>query len=437
MTQDLPQPGAARVAAAVLALALLVVAAGEFVVRGPLQSVQGRSGDLALIWIQVRTWLDGRNPYDHQQLQQTWRDGGGQIDTTFVRTRWPAVYPPTMHPLMAPVAALPWAAAKSVWLAVNLLALTMLIVWVMPLCGVPRSLPHRVTLTAVILAMAPVHAGLATGQLSIVVMAMALGACWAGDRGRWWLAALLLGLAMALKPQVAGVFWLYLLYKRQWHACAAACVVTVLVGAVGVGQLYVHDIPWLTDLRANLYDNSHGGSGDPTLINPVRFQLINLHYALHGLTDSRALVNAIVLVVAIAACAGAVLAAMITRTAVCDVALLSVIAVASVLAAYHRIYDAVLLAVPIGLLIGQWGRWSRGPWWLCALCCATFLTPGAALLHELVKRGWVGEVVSGAWWWRHVVMPHQNWALCVLMLGLLWQMGIGCRRKFEALAGRA
>jgi len=342
-----------------------------------------------------------------------------------------------MFPVFAVVGAMPWSAAKSTWLVLNLLSLAALIILVIRECRVPRSGLRRAVLVGTILALVPVHTSVAIGQQSIVVVTLALAACWAAERNRPWVSGVLMALGLAVKPHLAGAFWLYLLYKRQWHACAVACVVTGILGVIGAGQLQLHHIAWWADLRANFHDHLHGGAGDPTIANPARFQLIDLHYPLHELTGSRVLVDVIVLAVTLSACAGAVLAARIQRTAACDVALLSVLLVAGTLVTYHRIYDVVLLAIPIGLLIGQWGRWGRGPWWLCALCCATFFTPGGALLHALAEEGWVSESISGSWWWRDIIMPHQIWALLVLMLGLLWQMGIGCRAHPEALADKA
>lgn len=241
-----------------------------------------------------------------------------------------------------------------------------------------------------------------------------------------WTAGLLLGLGLALKPQIAGVIWLLLAWRGRWRCALTGAMVAACLGAIGTAWLWFNDVAWLAALRANLADNAVGGSGDPTAANPLRFQLINLHHLLAVLIgDDRAAID---WGVRIAAAMFVLPALALARrrgdrdARDGDLLLLGVLGAVSLLAVYHRPYDAVLL-LPAA-------AWSVREGWLACRCArgrlallslpalAVFLLPGAALPHRLAESGLVPAAIARTWFWQAVVMPHQVWAL--LLLALLW-----------------
>ncbi|MCC7146727.1 MAG: DUF2029 domain-containing protein [Phycisphaeraceae bacterium] len=243
------------------------------------------------------------------------------------------------------------------------------------------------------------------------------------------LAGGVMGLALVLKPQIAVVFWLWGLCRGRWRMCVLALGVAMILMAVGIGRMGVRDVPWLESLRQNVVDNSHGGSGDPTVANVARFQLLNLHYPLHTLVDSRAAVNGLVLAAAGLPCVAAAWRARGRRSAAVDLLLLGVISGAALLAAYHRLYDAVLLLPGLAILARLW-RADRVRCWAALILLATFLTPGAALLTVAAERLRLPASITEGVFWQLVVLPHQTWAVLLLMLIWLSQLW-RCTRQAE------
>jgi len=72
-----------------------------------------------------------------------------------------------------------------------------------------------------------------TGQLTFLLLLGFTLAWIAAREGRWTRAAWLLGLLASIKP-LFGVFWLYLLWRRQLRAAAIMAGTTVLAGVVGL-----------------------------------------------------------------------------------------------------------------------------------------------------------------------------------------------------------
>jgi hypothetical protein len=438
------------------AIWLLLAAVLWYAWRGPVAAWSGFS-DFALVYGQARVWAQGGDPYDHPTLLAAMAAAGVDAPASFDRERWPAIYPPTMHPLMAPLALLPWVVAKAIWLVLNVAATLLVIALSVRLAGLRGT--AAVLFAAGALAFAPLLSGIAKGQLALVSLVLALDA-WSmarqreGASGRGgWLAGVLLGLGMALKPQIAGVVWLALVWRGRWRAALTGAAVAAGVGAVGAGWLWFNDVAWLEGLRANLADNAVGGSGDPTSANPLRFQLINLHYLLAVLLgDDRAVIDWGVRITAgLLAGAALVLSWLAARrrrgaqgleaqgrgaqgleardrdVQDADLLLLGVLAAVSLLAVYHRAYDAVLLYPA--------AAWSVREAWIGCRCArgrlgvlsvwvlAVFLLPGAALPHLLAERGLVPAALADSWFWQAVVLPHQVWAL--LAAAVLWLGALG------------
>ncbi len=399
-----------------VAIWLLLAAAVWYAWRGPVAAWSGFS-DFALVYAQARVWVQGGNPYDHPTLLSAMESADVTAPASFERQRWPAIYPPTMHPLMAPLAAMPWAAAKTIWLLVNITATLLAIALVVRLAELRG--PPAVLFAAGALVFAPLLSGIGKGQLALVSLVLALDA-WSMTRDRrdGLLAGLLLGLGLALKPQIAGVIWLLLVWRGRWRCTLMAAATAAGIGAVGAAWLWFSDVPWLEALRANLADNAVGGSGDPTSVNPLRFQLINLHYLLAVLIgDDRAAIDWAVRIAAMVLVVPALILARKRDDRDADLLLLGVLAAVSLLAVYHRPYDAVLLyPAAAWSLAAAWRGHRLG---IASLLVLTiFLLPGAALPHQLADGGFVSPAIVESRVWQAVVMPHQVWAL--LVLTLLW-----------------
>lgn len=424
--------GGDRSVARTAVVVMLLAATGLlFVWRGPLRAVnpQGGSGDFAVVYGATRAWLTGQNPYDYQSLAAVLRGGGFDGLPLPHPTDLPALYPPPTFVVLAPFAVMPWTVAKLSWLILNLAALAVLAGALLRVRGMTLGQPRAGLLIAAVLALAGVHSGIALGQLALVPTSLMVVAV-VLDRHGWsrW-AGGAAALATAIKPHLGGVLLLWLLLRgcrQRVRALVVAVLILAALTGAGAARLQQADISWWRDLKRNVYDFTHGGIGDPTRANPLAHQLINLHLPLHAVTDNRAAASAIVYTLVVAAGAITLLGAARSTDPDRDWLCLSILAVLSLLAVPHRHYDAVLVALPLAWCVQRLSEGCDRLALLALLALGAFLTPGGAMVWLLAEQWQLAESVTGSWWWRGLVVPHQAWALvavCAVLLGALWVRG--------------
>jgi hypothetical protein len=197
----------------------------------------------------------------------------------------------------------------------------------------------------------------------------------------------------------------------------------------GVARLELAGVPWLASWTGNLRAFTAGGTGDPLAPDAGRYLMINLHVLLHTFLGDRTVVSG--LVIAFGAAGLACVAGLERRLAPGDRALwgYSALSVLTLLAAYHRLYSATLLVLPLAWAIGSIRFDRKGIPLACVILIGTFLVPGAAALRVLAKRGVFPEAVAKAWYWDAVVMPHQTYALVALAACLIWAGARAQRRR--------
>ncbi|MFT4110381.1 glycosyltransferase 87 family protein [Propionicimonas sp.] len=199
----------------VLLLALLGLGLGILLVAMLVRGLDSSPmPDLQVYRRGVQVWLSGQDLYG---FHNTGPDGEVM----------PFTYPPFAVLVLLPLAWVPDVVANRLWLAM-LLALTALLAVVLlrQAPGARRRLSGRALLggslvTIALLLSAPVDDGLALGQVSLVITAMALLDAGGILPARW--RGVLVGLAGAIKL-VPLVFVPYFLITRQWRAARNAAV---------------------------------------------------------------------------------------------------------------------------------------------------------------------------------------------------------------------
>jgi hypothetical protein len=151
----------------------------------------------------------------------------------------------------------------------------------------------------------------------------------------------------------------------------------------------------------------------------VRFNMINAQVLLYGLLRNAALADRL------ARLMGAAL--LLTWGWFCsrpgrasELLAISAISVVSLIAVYHRFYDAALLMWPLawGLLVVR----NRRIQIATLAMIAPFLMPGPAVLGKLAAAGWVSSSFSSSSWWNAWLMPHEVLALLILSGLLMYWM---------------
>jgi len=417
--------GRAGGAKLVLCVILLCGAFGEFLVRGVLPAPEN-SADFAVFYTDARAWAQGTNPYDVDNLKRIAREAGGVREGSLQNS----AYPPATFVIVAPIAMLPWSAAKIALAALNTTAVLVMVYSLVQLAGLKFTEPAGILLAAGALALAPVHTGLRIGQLTPMLGGCLVLAYLLEDRHRIWLGGLLLAIATALKPQIGAVFIAFEYVRGRFGVVLSATLLTALVFVVAIGWLGLNEVNWWQSWQHNYRNFMHGGAGDPGMSNPGRFQLLNLHYPLSAFITGETVVNIIALSFVGAVGIAAFAALLRVRTLNGELLGMSVFGVLSLLAVYNRYYSAILLVFPLAWATVQLRRGLRTLPAIVLALVAVFLAPSATILNVLAEKGALPEAVAGSWWWQRLVMPHQVYALAAMSICLViasWQERQCCR----------
>jgi hypothetical protein len=424
----------------VLCLILLLIAAAEFTVRGPVRAIHSATqfNDFLSPYIQAKALMRGLDPYSPQVLLQLWPAEAAHFlflpkevaNGTLVANRgFPTAYPITALVLITPFSLLPWNFAYALWLGTNLVLFVAMLCALVSMAGFSYHQASTILLVAATLALAPFHTGIVTANVTLIAVELGVMAIWAARQHHDMATAVLLAVAAGLKPQIGLCFLLYYLLRRRWRVCGIALALLTCMVALGLLRLELSHTPWL----ANYINDNHilletGILGNFTAINPTRFGLINLQVALYPILGSVPLTNGVAGVVG-AILLVAWLASMArNQRDDCELLDLSAIAVISLLPVYHRFYDATLLVLPLCWVFVSY-RKARVFAVLSSVLMIPFLIPGGTLLETMEVSGRIPAALAHRWWWEAFAMAHQVWLLLFLGILLLYEMAIYCRVK--------
>jgi hypothetical protein len=369
---------------------VFVAAILYFLARGPWRAIYD-SGDFLLVFTAARCWLHGMNPYSANDLAVTAQAAGLHVTAQHFITS-PSVYMPSAFALLAPLALLPWNIAQTLWLA----CLVALSAWSIVLLA-RMAKGWELAAGSFLLAFAPLHTGLNKGQPSVLVCALI---CLSIFTPQPYAAGLILGLAAALKPQLALGFLLLALGYREYRKVITACV----FGLVAIGVALIFMAPgWFPLLTSNLWETTGGSFGLSAPTPASWYQLVNIHIliprALYG-TPLEVIFYAIIVLITVFA-AWQVSDYWMAAT---------LIASATVLIGYHRFYDAEILwfGVPAMLFVRD-KRFS-----LCLLAgYAVLLVPG-----QTMTALWLGTRSDNPWSW--LLLRQDTLAILLVWATFAW-----------------
>lgn len=402
---------------------ILIFAAGiEFVLRGPVRFLQPIDwNDLAQNYAASRLWLRGQNPSNPENFVALWQQEVHSTIAVTVRTR---LAPPlgTML-LLSPIAALPWHAAKIAWTIVLLAAFAFSVLALARVGSLRLAEPRTLAFIAGALALAPFHTGIATGNVSIVVVGACATAIWAAHCELDVVAGALFAIACTFKPHVGAFLVLYYLVQRRWRLFGSALAFTAGFAIIAALWMQLRGVVWFHD-----YLHNAGGFVTANRIdafsadNPIRFMLINLQVPFYSFTGNTSSANLLALSTgAVLVCVWIYLTIR-NHTQQSELLALATIAVLCLLPLYHRLYDAALLIAPLcwcmKSVYGEHRNIAHG----AMVLMVPFLIPSAAVLQQLVSRGAVPAAWTHSWLWDRAVMPHQTWLILLLGLVLLYAM---------------
>jgi len=422
ITSERQAPPQRRQIVSRILLGVLIFAAGsEFIVRGPIRFLNQSSdwNDLVPVYIPARAWLHGQNPYDPNVYT-------AQVMDLFHKPWNPAaprshaVYPLSTFVWISPLAALPWGLAQPVWTLTLVALIAAMIISMIRAAGLESE--RAWIFAACTLALAPLHTGLATGNISMAAAALAGLLFCEMHAGHKWAAGICLAAIVGLKPQIGLPLLIYYAFRSFWLPCGIATGGTLLSFAIGALRLSRLGTVWTYDffrntrvfVGSNLFD-------DFSQRNPIRFTLIDLQVPFSYLVQDRTLTIVVALAVTLTV---AILWLVLFRKERNhdDLLNISTIAILSLLPVYHRFYDASLLVLPLCWTICTHSTALAHLRRICWVLMVPFLIPGASLLQQVSSEGLLARYVVNSWYWNFFVMPHETWALLALVVTLLRAM---------------
>ena len=423
----------------VLALTMLCLASVEFVARAPVRAVKSSEWtDFLSPYVQSRAWIHGADPYRDATLLRFWPPGQeipDFIKLDFANGRlaakrgMPSPYPLTAFVLLSPIAALPWAFARSLWLAINLIAF-LLMLWLMVSLAHAdwRDLRTQIFL-AFTVALAPVHTGVATANPVIVVVALCVTTVFLAQQGRALASGMTLAVGVSLKPTVAMAFVIFYIVHRQWRMVGVTCATSAVLMVAGMARLWRSGFSWLPSYLENSAKVfSRGSIDDFTPANRSWFNMVNAQVAFYSLVKSVVWSNVLTFLI-VGSLLGLWLWFIIKNRAGWNLLALSTLVTICLLPVYHRFYDAVLLIFPLA-----WAWLCARPkqrWRISALV-APFLIPGAALLGQTGLAASVSRMPTTSFDWRLLLLSHEAWLLLLLSAVLLYEMrSLGSTDPFQ------
>lgn len=393
-------------------LVVLGCAVAYFIWRGPVWAVRHTDFyDLRVNYAAARAFWHGDNPYSQDVISRTWLAAGNPAAETPSSEGTPSLYPPTSFIFFAPAALLPWRVATVTWLGVHLLALCILL-WLLDRHLVDEiGNGRRLALLSFVLAFTPLQISFANGQPTASVFILLGFAILAAHARKQVLAAVLLTIALSLKPHVAAGLLLYHFAAGRRRIFWLSATFTALIAAVAAGWLNLHQIPWLHDWRVNLHAATLPGAiSDSSPSNPLSVQIISLDVILYRLISNGAAVHVIVWMTA-ALLLLATLLKLRRQSESLARELLScgaVIAV-SMLPVYHRYYDAVFFLFAVyWIFCPTLGGNTLLPRLSILACALFYLIPPGSVAY-IGRRLHLDAAGSNAWWWR-MVQLYPAWA---------------------------
>lgn len=388
---------------------LVLLAAAEFFVRGPLRTLElGTFTDFSGMYVASREWALGTNPYQANTFMRTWVEAGGE---PFVNRGSDAnlrpSYPPSALPLLATVSFFRWLTARDLFLFVDV-ALFPLLLWSATRLERLYWSDSRVLLScAFALALAPWHAAIAWQSLSGPVIELAaIGTVFESEVA----GGLITGVALCLKPQMAVWFLLFDLTKKRWNRIGWAFALFAALTLLAIIRMPAR---WFDSYLENLrYFFAIGGVNDFTFRNSTRFELLNLQVIFYYVTRLYRLANILSWL-----SAAVLIFLWWRRKWQSDSAQLATIVLIGLLPVYQRVYNAGVIVLLLPYAIARCSE-VRGKFLTAA--CGVFLFPGPAILLVLYERRVISETVwNQSWWFNLFFGPHCTWAILAIIAVLL------------------
>jgi hypothetical protein len=341
---------------------LLLGLAMEPVVSAPLT-------DFRALYYPARSLIQHHDPYQEGEVLRVYQTEGGDHPSDSRETRQVATqnpYPPTAFTFTIPFAMLPWGLARMLWIALTAgsLIFASFLIWNL-------AADHAPILAGAMMGFLLANSEflIITGNAAGVVISLCAVGVWCFLRERYIPAGILcLAASLALKPQVAGLVWLYFLlaggvYRRRALQTLLATIAISLPGVMWVWMTAPH---WMQEMQANILAYSGQGSlNDPRLASMGPEGVINLQSVLSLLWNDPRFYNLASYLICVSLLFVWALVTLRSRPLSKGAwskqtwLALAVVVPLTLLPVYHRQIDAKLLLLTVPACVMLWAEGGR------------------------------------------------------------------------------
>lgn len=224
-----------------------------------------------------------RNDYAfvYDGCRAMWAGGGGPYRQGF------NVYPPATMEVFYPLAILPVFASSAIVAVLSLVAFLVAIARLVSVLPEGERLNRRVFFLAVALLWAPMLAGLHSNNVSILAIAMVLIVAARPSGKSSWADPLMVGLSIAIKPQLGGLYLLFWALRGRWKDFGISTGVVALLTLLALAKIAHVEPAWVADYRhSQILFNSPGSWADVSYAATRRYVLLNFQAALYPFARS-------------------------------------------------------------------------------------------------------------------------------------------------------
>jgi hypothetical protein len=355
-----------------IALAWMLLSSGIFILWGSVleRNSAGGMADFKAVYYGARCLFQHSDPYKEAEFLRVYRADGWELPSDpvmshlFHRAVPVCINLPASLFLISPLALLAWGPAHLLWmiLLAGSLMLAAYLMW-----DSSASYASGVALLLICILLANSEILFSGGNLAGIAVSLCVVAVWCFLKERFLPVGILcLAVSLAIKPHDAGLVWLYFLLAGGAYRKRAlqTLLITALLSLPAI--LWVSSVApqWMPELRSNLSTTSaHGDLRDPgpasiNIRDPER--VIDLQTVVSLFRDDPRIYNPVSYLVC-----GALLAVWSIHTIRSSFSTanawfaLAAIVPLSMLATYHRPYDAklLLLTIPACAML-----WAEGGW---------------------------------------------------------------------------
>lgn len=407
----LPHKKNSRVYAAYSILASVALfMVSDFVFRAVVLAFEPNVTDFSEVYTCSWLWRNGQNFCRSALVEATRRRLVG------ASTHVAPIYPPTTFALLSPFTFLPWGWANLVWLTLSLVGVGATIFLLWRIGGSRAWNLGTMFFVTFLLSFDPLHQAFHLGNVALVVVPLVLWSILLAERRQDWMAGLIVGIAICLKPQIA--IWVLFYYVLQYRK--RVFFGALISGTIVTALLLLHPIQLLDaipDYRANLHYWFDPGRPFGFTTGALPFHVNIIQIVLYQLVHSVFAANLIAHGLFMAGVIFWILTLFLTKFRIPAPLAISSILALSFLSLYHSVSDVTILTLALCWAIpAKHEAWTNVKVATCVLFFLMML-PGHSLLMRISPH--LPSSVTTAWWWNLFIARYFVWLLFALSLVLL------------------